>query len=116
MHLGFALLTLLPGRVGGSESYVRGLLGQFAAGNGPERVTVLANHEVMKVYGKYARGPVRLHHLAAYRPGGGSLTRALAMIEALAVPPRVRQGVPPVWMSCTSRSPCRSRAFACRVW
>ena len=46
MHLGYSLLTLFPGRVGGSETNVRGLLGEFADGNGPEQVTVLANRFV----------------------------------------------------------------------
>ena len=41
MHVALSLLTLFPGRVGGSESNVRGLLGEFAVGHGPERVTVL---------------------------------------------------------------------------
>ena len=46
LHLGFSLLTLIPERMGGSETNVRGLLGAFAAGEGPERVTVLANRHV----------------------------------------------------------------------
>ena len=37
MRIGFALLTLFPGRVGGSETYVRGLLGEYASGRGPTR-------------------------------------------------------------------------------
>jgi glycosyltransferase involved in cell wall biosynthesis len=41
VHVAFSLLTLAPGAVGGSESYARGLLGAFAQGHGPERVTVL---------------------------------------------------------------------------
>ena len=57
MHVAFSLLTLFPGRVGGSESNVRGLLGEFAAGRGPERVTVLANRHVMAPYAGYASGP-----------------------------------------------------------
>ena len=50
MHVAFSLLTLFPGRVGGSESNVKGLLREFSAGNGPERVTVLANPLVMDAY------------------------------------------------------------------
>ena len=47
MHVGFALLTLFPGRVGGSETYVRGLLGGFS---GDERLTLLVNRHVGDEY------------------------------------------------------------------
>ncbi|MDP1850652.1 MAG: glycosyltransferase family 1 protein [Solirubrobacteraceae bacterium] len=79
MHVALSLLTLFPGRVGGSESNVRGILGEFAAGHGPERVTVLANRHVMAPYAGYARGPVTLRHVTAYRPGDRPLTRFAAM-------------------------------------
>ena len=36
VHVALSLLTLFPGRVGGSESNVRGVLGEFAAGHGPD--------------------------------------------------------------------------------
>lgn len=80
MHVAFALLTLFPGRVGGSESNVRGLLGEFADGNGPERVTVLANPQVAAAYGRYARGPVSLHELRSYRAGESDATRLIGML------------------------------------
>jgi glycosyltransferase involved in cell wall biosynthesis len=79
VHVALSLLTLFPGRVGGSESNVRGILGEFAAGRGPEQVTVLANRHVMTPYAGYARGPVTLRHVPAYRPGDGPLTRYAAM-------------------------------------
>jgi glycosyltransferase involved in cell wall biosynthesis len=94
VRLGFALLTLFPGRVGGSEANVRGLLGEFAAGNGPDAVTVLANHEVMDAYAGYARGPVQLHHVRGYRPGRGSATRLLAMTAAALAPGRAARDAP----------------------
>jgi glycosyltransferase involved in cell wall biosynthesis len=65
--------------VGGSETLVRGLLGQFADGTGPEHVTALANRHVMSAYGQYARGPVRLEHVRTYRPGASNATRFAAM-------------------------------------
>jgi glycosyltransferase involved in cell wall biosynthesis len=86
VHVGFSLLTLFPGRVGGAESNVRGVLGQFAAGNGPQRVTVLANRHVAAAYGGYARGPVELRRVRSYRSGDGDLTRLLAMAAAGAAP------------------------------
>ncbi len=96
MHLGFSLLTLFPGRVGGSETNVRGLLGEFADGNGPERVTVFANRVVAAAYGEYERGPVSLHHVRSYRAGSSDLTRALAMSAARALPWIAAHDVPPV--------------------
>ena len=93
VHLGLALLTLLPGRVGGSETYVRGLLDEFARGNGPERVTVLANEQVRRAYAGRMHGPVALHPVRAYRIGDSELARAAAVALALAAGPRM-PGVP----------------------
>lgn len=76
MRVGFSLLTLFPGQAGGSETYVRGLLDEFAAGRGPEALTVLANQRVMSAY----RGAgVQLREVPAYRTGSSDLTRLLAM-------------------------------------
>jgi glycosyltransferase involved in cell wall biosynthesis len=86
VHIALSLLTLFPGRVGGSESNVRGLLGEFADGRGPQRVTVLANRHVMGPYAGYARGPVTLRHVRAYRPGDRRLTRFAAMNAGRALP------------------------------
>lgn len=96
MHLGFSLLTLFPGRVGGSETNVRGLLEEFADGTGPERVTVFANRFVAAAYGEYERGPVSLHHVRSYRAGSSNPTRALAMSAARALPWLAARDVPPV--------------------
>ena len=92
MHVGLSLLTLFPGRVGGSESYVKGLLAEYAQGNGPERVTVLANRHVMDAY--EGGGPVTLHHVESYRPGDSMPTRLAAMTYARIAPGRVARGVP----------------------
>lgn len=94
MNLGFALLTLFPGRVGGSEANVRGLLAEYARGNGPERVTVLANRHVATAYRDAAGGPVELHEVRSYRAGDGTLTRMLAMAAAAAAPGRAARDVP----------------------
>jgi glycosyltransferase involved in cell wall biosynthesis len=94
VHVGFSLLTLFPGRVGGAESNVRGVLGQFADGNGPERVTVLANRHVADAYGEYARGPVALREVTSYRSGNGDATRMLAMAAAGALPRLAARDVP----------------------
>jgi glycosyltransferase involved in cell wall biosynthesis len=73
---------------------VRGVLGQFADGNGPERVTVLANRHVARAYGEYERGPVRLHEVGSYRSGDSDLTRLLAMASAGLAPRLAARDVP----------------------
>jgi len=94
VHVGFSLLTLFPRRVGGTETYVRGLLGEYARGNGPERLTVLANRHVAAEYGGAVGGPVALHHVRSYRPGDSDATRALAMASARVLPRLVARDVP----------------------
>lgn len=94
MHLGFALLTLFPGRVGGSEANVRGLLGEFSRGNGPERVTVLANRQVADAYTDRAHGPARLHRVRSYRAGESGPTRLAAMTAAAMAPRLAARDVP----------------------
>jgi len=94
LHVGLSLLTLFPGRVGGSETYVRGLLGQFVQGNGPKRVTVLANRHVAGAYAGRTGGPVGLHHVRSYRAGNGTASRAAAMALAALAPRRVARDVP----------------------
>jgi glycosyltransferase involved in cell wall biosynthesis len=74
VHVALSLLTLFPGRVGGSETNVRGLLGAFAAGHGPERLTLLGNRHMGA---EYAGWPVR--QVPSYRPGRSDLTRFIAM-------------------------------------
>jgi glycosyltransferase involved in cell wall biosynthesis len=94
VHVGFALLTLFPGRVGGSETYALGLLREFASGRGPEQVTVLANRHVAAMYGPYSRGPVHVRRVQSYRSGQTIFGRALAMAFARAVPQVAGRDVP----------------------
>jgi glycosyltransferase involved in cell wall biosynthesis len=94
VHVAFSLLTLFPGRVGGSESNVQGLLREFSAGNGPARVSVLANPLVMEAYRDLASGPVSLHRVRRYRQGNGTVTRMAAMTSAALAPRRVARELP----------------------
>ena len=94
MHVGYSLLTLFPDRVGGTETYVRDLLAQYARGNGPEKVTVLANRHVLEAYRSRVRGPVSIHHVRSYPPGDRYTTRAIAMASAWALPGRAARDVP----------------------
>lgn len=91
MHVGLSLLTLFPGRVGGSETYVRGLLGEFAAGHGPEKLTVLANRHVAEAY---AGQGLPLRVVRSYRPGDSDATRFAAMQMARFAPRLVARDVP----------------------
>src|SRR5437773_3545102 len=85
---------MFPGRVGGSESYARGLLGEYAAGRGPERVTVLANRHVAASDTYPESGPVTIHNVRSYRPGDSDLTRYLALQWARIAPRAVARDVP----------------------
>jgi glycosyltransferase involved in cell wall biosynthesis len=92
MNVGFSLLTLLPGAVGGSESYVRGVLRELGAGR--HRVTVLANAHVERAYGDFVTDRVELHRVRSYRTGTSGPTRAAAMSAARAFPRAVARDVP----------------------
>jgi glycosyltransferase involved in cell wall biosynthesis len=94
VHVGFALLTLFPGQVGGSEANVRGLLGQFTAGNGPERVTVLANALVTEAYAASIGNGVALDRVRSYRAGRTNATRLAAMMSARLAPRIAAREVP----------------------
>jgi glycosyltransferase involved in cell wall biosynthesis len=74
MHVGVSLLTLFPGRVGGSEMYVRGLLDAFQDVVDGPRVTILGNRLVGT---SFCGWPVR--RVRSYRAGRSDLTRFLAM-------------------------------------
>jgi glycosyltransferase involved in cell wall biosynthesis len=92
VHAGFSLLTLQPGRVGGTENNARGLLDCYARGHGPERLTVLVRGSVGGAYED--QEALRVHEVRSYRPGKRDLTRALAGAWALAAPRRVARNVP----------------------
>ena len=68
LHVAFSLLTLAPGRMGGTETYVRGLLGAYARGAGPERVTVIAGARAAASIRSLAGGPVTVEELRQRSP------------------------------------------------
>jgi len=94
LHVGLAALTLFPGVSGGSGGYVRGLVDEFRAGHGPERVTLLANARVEAAYAGLVGGPVDLHRVQSYRAGSSDAGRLLAMLAARAAPRRAARDVP----------------------
>lgn len=96
MNVGLSLLTLFPGRVGGSETYVRGLLDGLAATHEHGCVNVLANRHVMAAYHERIPGPgMALHHVRSYRAGDSGPTRAGAMALAALAPRSAARDVPP---------------------
>jgi glycosyltransferase involved in cell wall biosynthesis len=88
------MLTLVPGRMGGSETYVRSLLREFAAGRGPEQVTVLTNPRAAEAYADVASGSVRVHSVRTFRPGRRAPVRAAAQLAGYAASPLVRRDLP----------------------
>jgi len=87
LHVAFSVLTLDPGRVGGTETYVRGLLGAFAAGDGPERVSVLAGPRAAPTLAGLAGGPVAVEEVRI-RLGRGRTGRLAALVGGMARAPR----------------------------
>ncbi len=70
--------------MGGSETYVRGLLAAFAAGGGPERVTVLAGEQAARTLDA---GDVVDVRPIAFALGHGAAGRAVGLARGLAFPP-----------------------------
>jgi glycosyltransferase involved in cell wall biosynthesis len=92
VHVALSLLTLFPGRSGGTETYARALvreLGRGAAGDDP--VTVLASPRVERALAE-PRPPV--HVVRSYRTGDSTRTRFTAMAYAGLVPKAVARDVP----------------------
>ena len=81
MHVAFSLLTLAPGAVGGSETYARGLLGAFAEGRGPERVSVLASPAVAATL--QPDGPVGLQ-IRSVNVGEAGAARLAGLVRGMA--------------------------------
>ena len=94
VNAGISLLTLFPGLVGGTETYVRGLVGAFREGIGPDRATLLVSIRNEGSLSSLDGGPVSSETIRVYRPGKSTLTRATAMTRALALPNRLTAHVP----------------------
>jgi len=95
MNVGIALLTLFPGRAGGSETYVRGLLEAFRAGEGPELATLLASSASEESLRSLEGEHVQIAAIDSYRPGNSALTRLLAMEGSRLQRARLARSVPP---------------------
>jgi glycosyltransferase involved in cell wall biosynthesis len=93
VHVALSLLTLFPGRSGGTETYARALVREFGrGGTDGEKVTVLASPRVAAALAA-PRPPT--HVVRSYRTGDNAATRLLAMTFAGAAPGLVARDVPP---------------------
>ena len=104
MRIGIGLLTLVPGRVGGSETYVRGLLAGLAAEASPHRWTAFANPAAARSLEASAGGAVAVRSVPEYDPGEGraAASAILGRWPPVAWPARWSGGRGPS-TSCTSR-------------
>lgn len=107
-RVALALWTLVPGRVGGSETYVRGLLGALARRSDAGQITVLAGRSARAAVPPQlatrpvrapmpAGGPARAAALTAGMLGGRALGRGTPAHDVLHVPltvPAPRTGAP----------------------
>jgi glycosyltransferase involved in cell wall biosynthesis len=80
-----SLLTLFPGRSGGTETYVRALVAEFARGPDTADVTLLVSDRVAQALGDPG---LPMHVVSSYRTGDSAATRLLAMTFA-GIAPRV---------------------------
>jgi glycosyltransferase involved in cell wall biosynthesis len=91
VNVALALLTLFPGRSGGTETYVRALVAEFARGGTSDPVTLLVSRRVASALGDSG---LPMHVVSSYRPGDSAPTRLLAMTFAALAPRLVARDVP----------------------
>jgi glycosyltransferase involved in cell wall biosynthesis len=92
VRVALSLLTLFPGRSGGTETYARALVRELGRGAAaPDEVTVLASPRVAEAL-EGPRPPV--HVVRSYRPGDGTATRLAAMTLAGIAPQIAARDVP----------------------
>lgn len=89
LRLGYSLLTVQPGQIGGAETYVRGLLAELARCDEVEQVTVIANREVERAYSDTVGPRVNLTRVDGMEPSGSAAGRALRLAAAYLAPGRL---------------------------
>jgi glycosyltransferase involved in cell wall biosynthesis len=82
VHLGFSLVSVRPGMVGGAESYALGLLSAYRETHGPENTTVLANEVGMSAYAMVVGNGVNLTFVPGFDPHGTTPRRAWQFARA----------------------------------
>jgi glycosyltransferase involved in cell wall biosynthesis len=92
VHVALSLLTLFPGRSGGTETYARALVAEYARGRGTEPlVTLLVSEQVARAL---RDAGLPMHLVSSYRTGDSAPTRLLAMALAGVAPSVVGRDVP----------------------
>jgi glycosyltransferase involved in cell wall biosynthesis len=91
VHVALSLLTLFPGRSGGTETYARALVREFAREGAHSPVSLLVSDRVADTLGDPG---LPMHRVRSYRTGDRTATRALAMAFAAAAPRLVGRDVP----------------------
>lgn len=82
--IGLSLLTVRPGRIGGAETYVNGLLGGIIDAGKADVLTVLGNSAVMAAYSPRYGQTIRLRHVPAIRVTRSPVGRAISLAAAFA--------------------------------
>jgi glycosyltransferase involved in cell wall biosynthesis len=92
VHVALSLLTLFPGRSGGTETYARALVAEYARGRGTgPLVTLLVSEQVARAFGDAG---LPMHLVSSYRTGDSAPTRLVAMTFAGVAPRVVGRDVP----------------------
>jgi glycosyltransferase involved in cell wall biosynthesis len=91
VHVALALLTLFPGRSGGTETYVRALVREFGRGRATGPITLLVSERVAQALGDPG---LPMHVVTSYWTGDSAATRLLAMTFAGLAPRVVGRHVP----------------------
>jgi glycosyltransferase involved in cell wall biosynthesis len=92
--VGVSMVTVRPGRVGGAESYAKGLLNAYRT-LAPCHIRLLANGAVAREYAPLEGGKVSIHHLHGFRTHDNSLGRATSLARATLFPRQLRREAPP---------------------
>ncbi len=89
LRLGYSLLTVRPGHIGGAETYVQGLLSALARRDDIETIAILANREVERAYGGIVDDRISLRRVGGMEPTGSNAVRAARLVRGLARPARL---------------------------
>ncbi|HEX8854418.1 MAG TPA: glycosyltransferase, partial [Thermoleophilaceae bacterium] len=94
MHVAIPMLTLVPGKMGGSETLTRGLLRGLAAAPGEgDRYTVVAEPEGAASLRPLVREPVELRTVGFPRRGDSAAARVASVVRARYAGGRLRRAV-----------------------
>jgi len=90
MNIGYSILTVRPGMVGGAETYLQELLRVIPTSTGVDRVVLFANRGAAAAYEQLANDSrIELKALSSVRTPSGTFQRALNLGRSLAAPKRI---------------------------